>query len=99
MGQQAADGTSTLPISTLNTGGGIRTHTLVPQERILSPLGNHPMSKPVKGLRVSPESVGHLMATDSCQTDPDLAAVVDAWDRLPEAIRAGITAMVKTASK
>ncbi len=37
MGQQAADGTSTLPISTLNTGGGIRTHTLVPQERILSP--------------------------------------------------------------
>src|SRR5262249_57122146 len=26
--------------------------------------------------------------------DPDLAAVVNAWDRLPEAVRAGIVAMV-----
>jgi hypothetical protein len=31
--------------------------------------------------------------------DPDLAAVIDAWDRLPEAVRAGIVAMVKAASK
>jgi hypothetical protein len=30
--------------------------------------------------------------------DPDLAAVIDAWDRLPEAVRAGIVAMVKAAS-
>ncbi len=30
--------------------------------------------------------------------DPDLAAVVDAWPELPEAIRAGILAMVKAAS-
>lgn len=29
---------------------------------------------------------------------PDLAAVVDAWDRLPDAIRAGILAMVKAAT-
>jgi hypothetical protein len=36
---------------------------------------------------------------DTCQTDPDLAAVVAAWDRLPEAVRAGIVAMVKAASK
>ena len=28
----------------------------------------------------------------------DLAAVVDAWPELPEAIRAGIVAMVKAAS-
>jgi hypothetical protein len=27
-----------------------------------------------------------------------LAAVIDAWDRLPEAVRAGIVAMVKAAS-
>jgi len=27
--------------------------------------------------------------------DPDLAAVVEAWDRLPEPIRAGIVAMVR----
>ena len=29
----------------------------------------------------------------------DLQAVVEAWNELPEAIRAGITAMVKTATK
>jgi hypothetical protein len=39
------------------------------------------------------------MATDTCQANPDLAAVIDAWDRLPEAIRAGIVAMVQAASK
>ena len=30
---------------------------------------------------------------------PDLADVAEAWDGLPEAIKAGILAMVKTASK
>jgi hypothetical protein len=29
--------------------------------------------------------------------DPDLAAVVEAWPELPEALRAGILAMVKAA--
>ena len=49
-------------------------------------------------LRMSTPSVGHHLATDTCQTDPDLASVVDAWDRLPEAVRAGIVAMVKATS-
>jgi hypothetical protein len=31
--------------------------------------------------------------------DPDLQAVIDSWDRLPTAVRAGIVAMVKAASK
>jgi hypothetical protein len=35
--------------------------------------------------------------TDTCQTNPDLAVVIAAWDRLPEAVRAGIVAMVKAA--
>jgi hypothetical protein len=35
----------------------------------------------------------------AASNDPDLAAVIDAWDRLPEAVRAGIVAMVKAASK
>jgi hypothetical protein len=30
--------------------------------------------------------------------DPDLVTVVAAWDRLPEAVRAGIVAMVRAAS-
>jgi hypothetical protein len=33
------------------------------------------------------------------ETDPDLAAVIDAWDRLPEAVRAGIVAIVQAAVK
>ena len=30
---------------------------------------------------------------------PDLAALIEAWDRLPEAIRAGIVAMVKASEQ
>jgi hypothetical protein len=37
-------------------------------------------------------------ATDTCQADPELAAVVEAWDRLPEAVRAGIVAMIGAAT-
>jgi hypothetical protein len=32
-------------------------------------------------------------------TDPDLAAVVDAWPRLPRALREAVMALVKSASK
>ena len=49
-----------------------------------------------KGLRIADPSVGHHLATDTC---PDLATVVDAWDRLPEAVRAGIVAMVKASTR
>jgi hypothetical protein len=31
--------------------------------------------------------------------DPDFAAVAEAWPRLPEAIKAGILAMVKAAAQ
>ena len=37
-------------------------------------------------------------ATGQAATDVDLAAVIEAWDRLPEVLRAGIVAMVKTAT-
>ena len=33
----------------------------------------------------------------AASNDPGLAAVMDAWDRLPKAVRAGIVAMVKAA--
>ena len=36
-----------------------------------------------------------ILLRDTCQTDPDLATVMDDWDRLPEAVRAGIVAMVR----
>ncbi|MCH9035571.1 MAG: hypothetical protein IID42_13900 [Planctomycetes bacterium] len=35
---------------------------------------------------------------DLLQNDPDLAAVISTWPELPEAVRAGIVAMVKAAS-
>jgi hypothetical protein len=40
---------------------------------------------------------GHLLATDTCQVDSDLITIVDAWSTLPEALKAGIVAMVKAA--
>jgi hypothetical protein len=52
-----------------------------------------------KDLRIATPPVSHHFPTDTCQTDPDLTAVIHAWDRLPEAVRAGIVAMVRAASK
>ena len=43
-------------------------------------------------------SLAHALPT-SHDLDPDLALIVGVWDRLPEAVRAGIVAMVKAASK
>ena len=50
-------------------------------------------------LRQPSRSVAHLLPTDTCKTDPDLAAIVVAWPELPEALKAGILAMVKAAAK
>jgi hypothetical protein len=44
-------------------------------------------------------SLAPSLLNDTCQTDPDLARIVDAWPSLPDAIRAGILAMVEAASK
>ena len=50
------------------------------------------------GLRIVTPSVAHPMPTDTCQTDPDLTAVIDAWKTLPEAVRASILMLVKAAT-
>jgi hypothetical protein len=52
-----------------------------------------------RDLRHAPSSVSHPIPTDTCQNDPDLAAVIGSWNRLPHAIRAGILAMVKAAAE
>jgi hypothetical protein len=36
--------------------------------------------------------------TSEAAVDPDLAAVVDAWPNLPDAVRVGIVAMVKASA-
>jgi hypothetical protein len=46
-------------------------------------------------LRILALSVDHHLAIDTRQTDPDQATVINSWDRLPDAVRAGIVAMVK----
>jgi hypothetical protein len=50
-------------------------------------------------LRIATPLLSHPIPTDTCQNDPDLAAVIEAWDQLPEAIKAGILAMVKAAAR
>ena len=64
---------------------------------------------PAKGLRLAYESLAHHLPTETIRTPtgtapvptalppPDLAAVVEAWPELPEALKAGIVAMVKAA--
>ena len=50
-------------------------------------------------LRASADSQRNCYRTATGEaTDPDLATVINAWNRLPEAVRAGIVAMVKTTS-
>jgi hypothetical protein len=52
----------------------------------------------VSNLRQDPNAVSHYLPTDTCQIDPALATIVNAWPMLPEAIKAGIVAVVKATS-
>ena len=42
---------------------------------------------------------GDYMPKDACKIRPDLAVIVAAWSDLPEAIKAGILAMVKASNR
>src|SRR5262249_45418298 len=44
-------------------------------------------------------SLAPSLLHDNCQDDPELAALVAAWPKLPQTIRAGIMAMIGVASK
>jgi len=46
-------------------------------------------------LRVAHASIAHSLPTEIIRSDPDLALIVERWAELPEAIRAGILAMVR----
>jgi hypothetical protein len=50
------------------------------------------------GIATNQESLAHILPTSS-NVDHDLAAVANAWPKLPEALKAGIVAMVKAASE
>jgi hypothetical protein len=49
------------------------------------------------GLRISTPPIGHHLPTDACQIDPDLVAVIEAWNELPKAVRASIMMLVQAA--
>jgi hypothetical protein len=80
-------------VAVANSGGGTRT----PDTRIMIPRSDSANTRPAKPLRLAPPSLaahGQRAKPD----DPDLAALIDSWDSLPEAIRAGIMAMVRASS-
>jgi hypothetical protein len=52
----------------------------------------------VEGLRIDGPRLAHPLRPDTRQSDPDLTLVIERWEALPDAIRAGIVAMVRAAS-
>jgi hypothetical protein len=49
-------------------------------------------------LRIATPPVSHPIPTDTCQNDPDLAVIIESWDRLPEGVRQSVVMLVKAAS-
>jgi hypothetical protein len=49
-------------------------------------------------LRIATPPVSHPVPTDTCQSDPDLAVIIESWDRLPEGVRQSVVMLVKAAS-
>jgi hypothetical protein len=43
-------------------------------------------------------AVAAYLPCDTCQTDPNLTAVIEAWDLVPEAVRASKLMLVRAAS-
>jgi hypothetical protein len=65
------------------------------QERFSRPPQSLHKSKSDKELRHEVSGVAPHLPHDTRQTSLDLNAVIDAWPTLPDAIRAGIMAMVR----
>jgi hypothetical protein len=47
-------------------------------------------------LRIVNPQVAHLMPTDNCPVDPDLAEVIARWPDLPASIRSAVLLMVRS---
>jgi len=56
---------------------------------------SHLTVEPGRHLRLSAKSLAPRVPHDMRRTPRDLAEVVDAWDRLPESVRAGVVALVR----
>ena len=61
------------------------THYVTPRHDSSSPRASKHFSLPIP--------------TDTCKADPFLATVIDSWPTLPEALKAGVVAIVTVAGK
>jgi len=69
------------------------------EQGILSPQDDqHKLQSGQRVTQTDPENLAQTLSRKT-QTDPDLARIVEAWPTLPEALRAGIVAMVKATGK
>jgi hypothetical protein len=50
-------------------------------------------------LRIATPPLAHHLPTDTCQIDPGLAAVIESWNELPDAVRASIVMLIQAAGK
>ena len=79
----------------MNTGEATRT----PDLRIMRPLVGQDLNlKGETGSSRINQRFSPPIPTDTCKMNPDLAQINAAWNSLPEALKAGIVAMVKAAS-
>ena len=70
----------------------------VPPRGILSPLEGNRKPNEDRGLKIADWSMTAQGQRAAQNLTPDLAEVVAAWPALPEPIRAGILAMIRSAS-
>ena len=80
-----------------STGGSAPYRTRTYNPLIKSQMREIRKASSHNDLRIATPTVSHPIPTDTCQNDPDLAAVIEAWGRLPHALRAGIVATVRAA--
>jgi hypothetical protein len=50
-------------------------------------------------LRISDSEFAHPVPTDTCNSDPELREIMDAWNEPPEPVRASLLMLVRAARK
>ena len=77
-----------------NTSRRTRTYNLLVKSQLTGVISGD-SATPSGTANPTPSSSPSSGAQNTSTTDPDLAAVIDAWPTLPEAVKAGIVAMVE----